>query len=298
MADARHRGTPALVALALIVGITASWWALALWPMTAAAPEWLARTRLVCFGATRTGLPDAGGWVLLIGQPVGMLVLLVALWGRDLRVALQRRLESVPGQLTAGVLGAVLAAGLGGVVMRVGEAGAEPFAPNDPAALGAQLTRISDTPAKLELVNQTGDTIRLQQFRGRAVLVTFAFAHCQTVCPLIVHSALTARDRIAGTDPERAPVVLVVTLDPWRDTPARLGAMAAQWGMTGDAHALSGAPEVVERTLNAWRIPRVRNEQTGDLSHPSVVYVIGPGGRINYLVTGTAEHIVAAIRAL
>jgi cytochrome oxidase Cu insertion factor (SCO1/SenC/PrrC family) len=147
-------------------------------------------------------------------------------------------------------------------------------------------------------VNQKGDTVRLRRYEGRAVLVTFAFAHCETVCPLIVHSALSARDRIAETAPERTPVVLVVTLDPWRDTPSRLPAMATQWGMSGDAFVLSGEPDVVERTLNAWRIPRVRNEKTGDLSHPSVVYVIGPSGRIHYMVTGSVEQIVAAVKAL
>ena len=54
----------------------------------------------------------------------------------------------------------------------------------------------------------------------------------------------------------------------------------------------------VEQALNGWRIPRVRNEKTGDLSHPSMVYVIGRDGRIAYVVNGTAEQIEAAVRAL
>jgi cytochrome oxidase Cu insertion factor (SCO1/SenC/PrrC family) len=66
----------------------------------------------------------------------------------------------------------------------------------------------------------------------------------------------------------------------------------------GEARVLSGAPEVVERVLNAWRIPRARNERTGALSHPSLVYVIGPDGRIAYVVGGNAEVIAAAVRAL
>ena len=32
-----------------------------------------------------TGLPDAGGWLLLIGQPIGMIGVLVAVWGAELR---------------------------------------------------------------------------------------------------------------------------------------------------------------------------------------------------------------------
>ena len=65
-----------------------------------------------------------------------------------------------------------------------------------------------------------------------------------------------------------------------------------------DAHVLSGAPDEVERTLNGWRVPRVRNQQTGDISHPSIVYVIGADGRIAYVVSGNADAIAAAVRAL
>jgi len=92
--------------------------------------------------------------------------------------------------------------------------------------------------------------------------------------------------------------VLLVTLDPWRDTPSRLASIAELWGLNGEAHVLSGPPDVVERTLSAWRVPRTRNEKTGDISHPSIVYVVGADGRIAYVVTGNAEVISAAVRAL
>ena len=65
-----YRGV-ALAALGVIVLVTVAWWALALYPAGAATPEWVARTRLVCFGAMPGGLPSAGGWVLLVGEPWG-----------------------------------------------------------------------------------------------------------------------------------------------------------------------------------------------------------------------------------
>jgi hypothetical protein len=69
------RGRAAVSALVAIVAVTAAWWALALWPVGGSAPDWLLRTREVCFGATADTLPDAGGWILLVGQPAGMLIL-------------------------------------------------------------------------------------------------------------------------------------------------------------------------------------------------------------------------------
>jgi hypothetical protein len=63
-------------------------------------------------------------------------------------------------------------------------------------------------------------------------------------------------------------------------------------------HLLGGDVETVERTLSAWRVPRVRNTATGDLSHPAIVYVVSPAGRLAYALGPDADAIVAAVGAL
>ena len=56
--------------LLLILLATAAWWALAFWPGGGEAPDWLVRTRYVCFGVRGgSGLPDAGGWINLVVNP-------------------------------------------------------------------------------------------------------------------------------------------------------------------------------------------------------------------------------------
>lgn len=288
------RGWTALATLALIVAITASWWALALWPVGASAPGWFLRTRTVCFGLTPSGLPNAGGWLLLIGQPLGMLTVLGTVWTAELRAGLALAMARVTGQMALGIVTAALIAGIGGVAARVAGAGDRSFSAGPDREIAAQLTRVNDEAPALALVDQHGQTVTLEAFRGRPVLVTFAYAHCETICPLVVADVLAAGRKLTKSP----PAILVVTLDPWRDTPSRLGAIASAWSVSGDARVLSGPPDAVERTLNAWRVPRVRNEKTGDLSHPSVVYVIGPNGRITYVVAGNADAIAAAVRAL
>lgn len=290
----QQRAVAALATLAVILVVTASWWALALWPTDSTAPAWLLVTREACFGTAETGLPDAGGWMVLMGQPLSMLLVLFAVWGRDVREGLRLAGQRVTGQLALGAVTALLVAGVVAVGVRVRVADAQPFAASPTEAIAGQLNRLNDTPRPLALVNQAGDTVTLEQFRGRPVIVTFAYAKCTTVCPLIVNDVLNARDKLAAYD----PAVIIVTLDPWRDTPSRLPSIAAQWGVTGDVHVLSGELESVERTLNSWRIPRVRNERTGDLSHPSLVYVVGHDGKIAYLVTSSQPLIRAAVEAL
>ena len=288
-----RRAQASLAVLAAIVATTASWWVLALWPVDAAASGWLLRTREVCFGARANALPDAAGWLVLIGQPAGMVMLLVLIWGAEMRAGLSLAMSRAAGQLALGAGLALVVAGLGAAAVRVRAANAEPFS-IAPADVAAQLTRVSDAAPAVSLTDQFGREISLESFRGRPVIVTFAFGHCETVCPLIVEDVLAARSRIDGP-----PLpVLVVTLDPWRDTVTRLPSIAASWRLDADAHVLSGPPDAVERTLNAWRVPRARNQKTGDITHPSIIYIVDADSRIAYVVAGGAEAIAAAVRAL
>jgi protein SCO1/2 len=291
--SARGRAWTALGTLGLVLAIAAAWWALALWPVGPDAPRWLLRTREVCFGATADSLPHAGGWMLLIGQPLSLIVLLAMVWGAELRAGFSLALARAGGQLAVGAVLAALIAGLGSVVVRVRAAGQEPFSAGA-ADIAARLTRVNDAAPGLALTDQSGRQVTLADFRGRPVVVTFAYAHCQTVCPLIVADVMAARSEAAGAP----PAVLVVTLDPWRDTPGRLPSIASAWKLEGDAHVLSGPPDDVERVLSAWRVPRTRNLKTGDIAHPSIVYVVNAQGRITYVVGGDSGAISAALRAL
>jgi len=288
------RAWTALSGLVVILAITASWWCLALWPVGPATPVWLLRTRAVCFGPTNNDLPNAGGWLLLIAQPLGMLLVLTTVWTAELRAGFALAMRRVAGQVLVGISAAGILAGLAAAGARVLASTDRGFSAGADRELASQLTRVNDEAPALALVDQHGETVSLDALRGQPVLVTFAYAHCETVCPLLVSDVLAAQRRLA----ERPTAVIIVTLDPWRDTPSRLDSIASAWNLQSDAHLLSGPAVSVERTLNAWRVPRVRNEKTGDLSHPAVVYVISPEGRIAYVLQGNAETIAAAVRAL
>lgn len=95
------------------------------------------------------------------------------------------------------------------------------------------------------------------------------------------------------------PVALILTLDPWRDTPSRLPEMARSWGLpAADAFVLGGAVQDVERTLDAWEVPRTRDLTTGEVVHPALTYVVDRDGRIAYATNGTARAIVSLVERL
>ena len=287
------RSWGALTGLAVILGVTAAWWALALWPLDPSAPEWLARTREICFGAPLDGLPHGGGWVLLIGEPVGMLAALMIGWGPALRQGLAELGRVWPGRLAMAAVLLMTSAGVAAAAGRVAALKAGTFDPNggtDPAAVVAA-GRMDRKAPMLGLVDQRGEVVETGDFAGRTVLVAFAYAHCATVCPVIVRDMLEVR-RTLGKE---APPLVIVTLDPWRDTPSRLASIAEEWQLDEGSRVLSGEVDRVELVLSAWQVPRSRNTVTGELIHPALAYVVSPEGKITHLVDGSLEATLLAL---
>lgn len=274
----------ALAALAAVLTITAALWLLALWPPGEETPAWLLRAKVACFGSRADGLPDASGWMLLTLQPLLMLGILLAGWGATVRSALQTLWRQPPGRIVLALVAATITAGAAGVVYRIAY-------PSLAAPLAAEVIplaaypRLDRTPAPLALVDESGARIYLQEFRGRPVIITFAYAHCSTVCPLIVKDAVRIRrERLGGES-----ILLVVTLDPERDTPLRLPAIARQWGLEGDEHVLSGSVSEVLQTLAAWGVPRSRDPRTGEIAHPVLIFLVDREGRVAYAVNRIAD---------
>lgn len=271
-------GVPSLTLLAILV-ITAGWWALALWPAGGIEPEWLLRTRAVCFGSVPGGLPDVGGWIVLIGEPLGMLGALLAVWGHALRDDLKRLSGD---RRWRPVLGAVALATAVGLVLTVRQI-------SFIAGLGATALPVqSGSPAEVNidatshvLVDQHGARTTLADFGGPVVL-TFAFGHCATICPVVVHDTRTAR---AAAQRDDVPLV-VITLDPWRDTPEHLPHIASAWELGPRDRVLSGDIDVVQEALDALGVPRRRDERTGDIEHPAVVMATDARGHVVLRIDG------------
>lgn len=279
------------LALAGVVAVTAAWWGLALWPLPASAPGWLERTRAVCFGTTPSGLPDVQGWMLLFLQPALMLGQVIAIWGRDLRAEAARLGSSRIGRVALAGCVVALLVGAGAATMRVRTAtGMAAHA----TAVPAQPTwaAVNRQAPPLELVGAEGAPLRLADYRGRPVIVAFAFAHCQTACPRLVQEVLAAQRAV------EEPAVIVVTLDPWRDTPSRLSSIEERWGMGARARVASGTIPEVEAVLDAWGIERSRDVRTGDVLHVPRVFLVDRDGNLAYEADAEAGLLADLARRL
>src|SRR5262245_21578458 len=284
-ASRSERVPGALIAFVAILGITTVWWALALWPTGATEPEWLTRTGAACFGSRRGGLPDAGGWILLIGEPLGMIATLIAIWGRSLREDVRWIGARRGGRF-------LLASALGALFLFVSVFGvrtARAWAAPEVVLVGPRnvAQRIDRAAPTIALVDQRGARWALAEFRGRKAIVTFAYGHCLTVCPSIVTDVQAALRRL-----NRVGVPLfIVTLDPWRDTPERLPTLAEHWGLGSTDRVLSGSVADVEAVLDQVGIGRRRNETIGDVDHATTVMILDGAGKFAWRIDGGAVGV-------
>ncbi len=115
---------------------------------------------------------------------------------------------------------------------------------------------LGDDVPDFKLRNQDGRAIHLDQFRGKALLVTFIYTRCPmpNFCPLVTHN-FAVIDRQLAADPALYATthLLCVSFDPDHDTPERLRAYGAQYigsdAKNAFAHwdfAVPPKPELVE----------------------------------------------------
>ena len=302
----------ASLALLLILVITAAWWALALWPVGTVEPAWLLRTRAACFGSAPGGLPDAGGWVLLIGEPIGMLGVLLLVWGGALRDDLQRlRADRRWRPLMVAVVGERQ-----GMTVLTGHcldmASPPPYQPTIDhieqatrnssteqlrAALGENAPEVAklmpslrqryddippppDLPPEQErryMLHGVGEFIE-RAARNRPLLLVFEDLHWADESTLLLLRHLGPR----------APEVplLIISLDPWRDTPERLPSIASQWELGPEDLVLSGRVEEVEQTLDALGVGRRRDGSSGAVYHSGTVMLLDDRGHIVWRLDG------------
>jgi protein SCO1 len=134
----------------------------------------------------------------------------------------------------------------------------------------------------LELTDHTGKPRRLEDFRGKAVVLFFGFTHCPDVCPTTLADIAQAIKQL-GQDAERVQL-LMVSVDPERDTPDALAKYVTAFdprflGLRGDLAA-------TKKVAGEFKIYFEKRKQgeSYTVDHSAQSYVIDPQGRLRLLV--------------
>ena len=119
----------------------------------------------------------------------------------------------------------------------------------------------------------------LSDRRGQPQIVSMFYTSCAFTCPMLIDSAKGVRAELDAGERARLAVTLV-TLDPVRDTPARLAQTARERELDGPAWTLAApSPRDVPVLAGLLGI-RYRALANGDFNHTAALILLDAEGRI------------------
>lgn len=147
--------------------------------------------------------------------------------------------------------------------------------------------------------DQAGQSRPLASLSGRVQVVAMTYTHCAHTCPLIVGEFKRIEAGLAPAEAGHVGFVLL-SLDPARDTPARLAEYARTARLSPERWTLlTSSPEQV-RELAALLGIRYRPEAAGEFSHSNTYLILDARGRVLYRhdgLEGGVDAPLAQIRA-
>ncbi len=159
---------------------------------------------------------------------------------------------------------------------------------------GGTVIQSPDPVRNFTLTGPDGKPVNLADYRGQAVLLYFGYTFCPDVCPATLAEVAKARRQL-GKDAEKLQVVMI-TVDPLRDTPEKLGEYVTHFdpsfiGLTGNENEIA----TVATIFGIYYEKQEGSEATGYLvDHTASVIVIDQEGYLRLIYPfGTAGEDIA-----
>ena len=164
---------------------------------------------------------------------------------------------------------------------------------NQPAELQSAFALPAPTPLpEFSLLDQSGDAVTRETFTGQWDLVFFGFTHCPDICPATLQILAQAKQQLAAEDQEPMPRIVLVSVDPERDTPEQMGRYVDYFG-DGNLGVTGNIDELKKLTsaLGIYFEKRPGESDNYNVDHSAAVLVIDPDGGFSALFS--APHVVA-----
>lgn len=139
---------------------------------------------------------------------------------------------------------------------------------------------------EFSLLDQHGQPVGREVFYDHWSLLFFGFTNCPDICPTTLQVLAAAKRQLAGQGPETLPQIVLISVDPERDTPEVLARYVDHFGdgnlgITGnieELRKLSG-----ELGIYFEKSPVAANTGNYSVDHSAVVLVINPRGQFQAL---------------
>jgi protein SCO1/2 len=140
----------------------------------------------------------------------------------------------------------------------------------------------------LGIPDTDGEIRRIDDFKGQVTLVFFGFTRCPDVCPTTLMRLRQVRNAL-GEDADKVQVLLV-SVDPERDTPERLGAYVKSFDES--FIGLRPEPADLEKVVKAFHAIAVKVPTIGDdytIDHSATIYVYDRENQLRLIAQPTLE---------
>ena len=128
--------------------------------------------------------------------------------------------------------------------------------------------------------------VSLSDFRGKAVLLYFGYTFCPDVCPTTLATISAALQELPADQRGRVQVIMI-SVDPERDTPERLADYVRYFDPS--FIGLTGTPDQLAQVLKQYRavavkVPNEKDPEHYAMDHSAHTYLIGPDGGVLGLI--------------
>jgi protein SCO1 len=147
--------------------------------------------------------------------------------------------------------------------------------------------------------NQKSENLKLTHFRNKIVIAAMVFTHCESACPRIVADMQRIESSFSKRELEQISFLLI-SMDPERDTPARLTEFAETHKLNSNWTLISSNPDATMEIANVLGV-RVKKLEGGGFDHSNIIHVFDREGVVVMQQNGFAveqEETLRAIRTL
>lgn len=146
-------------------------------------------------------------------------------------------------------------------------------------ATSAELPGDSVYRVQAQLTDSHGEPMTFADAAGHVRLATLFYASCGYVCPMLIEQVRRIESKL--DEDERARLrVLLVTVDPERDTPEALAALAQRRKLDTTRWTLAQPATADLRKIAAVLDVQYRELDDGEFNHSSVITLLDPQGRV------------------
>lgn len=144
---------------------------------------------------------------------------------------------------------------------------------------------------QFSLRDHNGTAFDNESLRERWSLVFFGFTNCPDICPATLQQLVLARNRVLQDGDGGFPAIILISVDPERDTPEVMANYVATFG--GGITGLTGPPAEIHKLASSLGIyfqKSTRPNGHQGVDHSATVMLINKSGEMSALFS--APHSV------